>query len=306
MPSPSRSEHTPSGQSADAPADPNVVPFDPTLKVDGTPMSPDDPQWARRSPEPIAEPDQAHMRMIAIGLGILLIAVLVGAFLLSRQTAPTGVASDAPVNEADQSDRAVVPPLERRIPQPENTVYFQSSKQSVRGDLIRNFVGFKLYYPKDWTDNRGRESVVPGRRGKFLDISKPAANGGISEQMLVSYYPSKGTFADDEIRFPDLVKEATDTLKELIPNFQVVSQGPTKVNDWHAYELKFQGNDASGKVVVWGRRLFVPAARPGTRNGFEITMLATSHSPNVRSVDDVGIKGDLGPILYSFEPSQNF
>jgi hypothetical protein len=35
-------------------------------------------------------------------------------------------------------------------------------------------------------------------------------------------------------------------------------------------------------------------------------MLATSLADEVKSVDDVGVKGELAPILYTFEPSQNF
>ena len=55
---------------------------------------------------------------------------------------------------------------------------------------------------------------------------------------------------------------------------------------------------------MWGRRLFIPAARPGVKSGFVITMLATSLSPVVKSAEDVGIKGDLGSILDTFEPTQ--
>jgi hypothetical protein len=107
-----------------------------------------------------------------------------------------------------------------------------------------------------------------------------------------------------------MVKETNETLKKLLPGYQMVSEGEIKLNgEWRAYEIKFQGGGTSGtgeKLTVWGRRLFIPAARPGTRNGFEITMLATSFAEDVRSVDDVGIRGELAPILYSFEPSQNF
>jgi hypothetical protein len=35
-------------------------------------------------------------------------------------------------------------------------------------------------------------------------------------------------------------------------------------------------------------------------------MLATSLADEVKSVDDVGVKGELAAILHSFEPSQNF
>ena len=107
-----------------------------------------------------------------------------------------------------------------------------------------------------------------------------------------------------------MVKETNDTLKKLLPGYQMVSEGEIKVNgDWRAYEVKFQAGGASPsgeKLVVWGRRIYIPAARPGVRNGFEITMLATSFADEVRSVDDVGVRGELASILYSFEPSQNF
>ena len=79
--------------------------------------------------------------------------------------------------------------------------------------------------------------------------------------------------------------------------------------DWKAYEVKFQGTGTATngeQITVWGRRLFIPAARPGVRNGFEVTMLATSLADDVKSVEDVGVHGELAPILYSFEPSQNF
>ena len=132
----------------------------------------------------------------------------------------------------------------------------------------------------------------------------------MKEQMLVSYYPSKGTFKEDADKFPQMVKEANETLKKLLPGYKLVSEGEIKVNgDWSAYEVKFQGSGTSEsgeKIDVWGRRFFIPAARPGVHSGFEITMLATSAADDVRSADDVGVKGELAAILYSFEPSQNF
>jgi hypothetical protein len=130
------------------------------------------------------------------------------------------------------------------------------------------------------------------------------------EQMLVSYYPSKGTFTEDAERFPLLVKETNDTLKKLLPGYQAMSEGEITINNgWKAYEVKFQGGGTSPtgeKLVVWGRRIFIPAARPGVRDGFMVTMLATSYADEIKSVDDVGVKGELAPVLYSFEPSQNF
>jgi len=208
------------------------------------------------------------------------------------------------------STPAEVPQPQRTIVPPPNSALYQNDRQSLRGDLLDNFIGFTMYYPKDWKVNGPRPGDNGGTRGKFIDISKETRDGQMQEQMLVSYYPSKGTFDLDADAFPERLKETNDTLKKLLPGYQIVSEGEVKVNGgWRAYEIKFQAGGASasgGKLTVWGRRLYIPAARPGVRNGFELTMLATSFSDQVRSVDDLGVRGDLASILYTFEPSQNF
>jgi predicted RNA-binding protein with TRAM domain len=213
-------------------------------------------------------------------------------------------------NQSSSAANTEMPPLPRNLSQPPNTNFFQTTKQSLKGDLLLNFVGFSMYYPKDWALTGPQPGAASNSRGKFVDISRQTDDGRMKEQMLVSYYPSKGTFIADAEKFPQLVKETNDTLKKILPGYQMVSQGEIKFNgEWRAYEVKFQGSGMSAdgqKLVVWGRRLFVPAARPGTRNGFEITMLATSLADEVKGVDDVGVKGELAPILFSFEPSQNF
>ena len=275
----------------------------------------DEPAWKARSPEP-PEVEDARTRTAWL-LGILILVALLGAgwwYIVSHPTeAPLqgGAAPQAndntPLNTI--SSTTEMPPLPRNLKQPENTNFFENSKANLKGDLVANFVGFTLYYPKDWKLNGPQPSTGTGR-GKFLDISRETPDGRMIEQMLVSYYPSKGTYSDDAQNFPQLVKESNETLKKLLPGYQPMSEGEIKVNGgWHAYELKFQGSGTSPtgeKLVVWGRRIFIPAARPGTRDGFEITMLATSLSDDVKSVDDVGVKGELGPVLSSFEPSQNF
>lgn len=279
----------------------------------------EEPAWKNRSPEP-PKVENARSNMIA-GAGILgLVALLAFGwyYVVKHPIEPqvvTQVDQGAVLssNAAPAAPVAVsteMPPLPRNIPQPPNTNYYQNSKQNLKGDLIRNFVGFTMYYPKDWKVNGAQESSVPNTRGKFIDIARLTPDGRPKEQMLVSYYPSKGTFKDDADKFPQLVKETNETLKKILPGYQMVSEGEIKVNgDWKAYEVKFQGSgmsDNGEKLTVWGRRLFIPAARPGVRNGFEITMLATSLADDVKSVDEVGVRGELASILYSFEPSQNF
>ncbi len=278
-----------------------------------------EPTWKNRSPEPPQERNKSSRVIIAIGLVALLGLLIAGTYYLYNR--PAGVenaaqngqnSSDANTIEAPSPifSNTEMPPFPRTVEQQPNTNFYQNTKQNLRGDLLLNFVGFTMYYPKDWKVNGPQAGTSPNARGKFIDISKLTPDGRMKEQMLVSYYPSKGTYTTDAVKFPQMVKEANETLKKILPGYQMVTEGEIKLNgDWRAYELKFQGGGTSPtgeKLVVWGRRLFIPAARPGIRNGFEITMLATSYADDVRGVDDVGVRGELAPILYSFEPSQNF
>lgn len=276
----------------------------------------DGPAWTRRSPEAIAEPNSRWLKVAGLSFAAFLI-LLAGAwyYLINRPVPPVFQPGDLTVQNRNTSSTlqvadTIVPPLERNIPQPPNTEYYANHKQNLTGDLLRNFVGFKLYYPKDWKVNGAAPSTTAGSRGKFLDISKSTPEGKLREQMLISYYPSKGTYPEDTPAFPQLVKETNETLKKMIPSYQMLSEGQITVNGgWQAYEIKFQFSvkpETSEPFVVWGRRLFIPAQRPGVRNGFEVTMLATSYAESVHSVDDVGVNGELAAILESFEPSQNF
>ncbi len=295
---------------------PTIISLEPAVKEKPAPvpaLPKEEPNWKSRSPEP---PETGSFkRVLVAGLGVLaLVIVAATAWYFSTRnvdvsTPPTG----DPVNTniaQEVTPSSEMPPLPRNIPQPPNTSLFQSSKDSLRGDLLRNFVGFSLYYPTEWKLNGPQNGSSPNSRGKFLDISRSGPDGRMQEQMLISYYPSRGTFDSDDERFPQLVKETNDTLKKLLPEYQMVSEGEIRINqEWRAYEVKFQGGGTSPsgeKLVVWGRRVFVPAARPGARNGFEITMLATSLSDTVRSVDDVGVKGELASVLATFEPRQDF
>jgi serine/threonine protein kinase len=188
-------------------------------------------------------------------------------------------------------------PAPRVITPPPNSVSFQNSKDDVPAGLKKNFRGFHIYYPKDWVKNASEKN--------FLDISKSTENGTPIEQMLVSWYESKGTFAMDSENFAKLAKSLNDKWSKEIPDFQAISQGEVISNGRKAFEVKFQGageTNTGEKITIWGRTLFLPAGRIGVRNGFVITILATSHSADVQSVDDVGVKGELKEILFAFEP----
>jgi serine/threonine protein kinase len=302
---------------ADAPSDkvPDPQPSPRPAPTKVTP-SPDEPAWKMRFLEPPPE-ENARTKVIAAGAGLLaLIALLaIGWYYIIKKPEETDLPANANLNANTAPLPVIVsdtemPPKPRSIAQPPNTNFYQNSKQNLEGDLLNNFIGFTMYYPKDWKVNGPQVGDAVNTRPKFIDISGETPEGRMKERMLVSYYPSKGTFMLDAEEFPQLVKETNDTLKKILSGYQMVSEGEIKVNgEWRAYEIKFQGDQMSPsgeKLLVWGRRIYLPAARPGVRNGFEITMFATSLAGDVRSVHDVGARGELAAILNSFEPGQNF
>ena len=304
---------TPAADSVIEPESPATVPVMAPVVI-----PPTQPLWKNRSPEP-PEVGNSKAKWIAAASLLALIAVLFfgWSYIMKHPTEPeipaqTGVVppGNTDANIAAGVANTEMPPQPRNIAQPANTNFYQNSKQNLKGDLLLNFVGFTMYYPKEWKVNGPKEGSTPNTRGKFIDISRSTPDDKLKEQMLISYYPSKGTYASDAEKFPQMVKETNETLKKLLPGYKMVSEGEIKFNgEWRAYEVKFKagGKSATGEnLEVWGRRLFIPAARPGVRNGFEITMLATSLADNILGPDDVGVKGELAGILYSFEPSQNF
>jgi len=274
----------------------------------------DPPAWRNRSPEP---PETGNSRLKAFAvIGILVVFGLLAYWFFiannaNRTDTPGVTGQTANQSNVDQSANLAnseMPPQPRDVPQPPNSTFYQNGKQNLKGDLLRNFVGFSIYYPKDWKVNGPQEGTTPNARGKFLDIARSTPDGRLKEQMLISYYPSKGTFNEDDEKFPQMVKETNETLKKLLPGYQMVSEGEIKLNgSWRAYEIKFQGggkSETGEKLVLWGRRLFIPASRPGVRNGFEITMLATSLADDVRSVDDVALPGQLATNPDTLKPSR--
>ncbi len=272
-----------------------------------------------RGPTSTKERSSKVWYIIGAVLLALAASIALGWYYVTNNPGPTASTSDISPNSqlstntpesSNVAEETRGAPLPRSLAQPPNTEVFQNKRADLKGDLATNFVGFSLFYPKDWKIIGPEPGASEGARGKFLDISRLTADDRLMEQMLVSYYPSDGTFTADAGKFPQLVRETNETLEKILPGYQMVSEGEITFNgNWRAYEVKFQGGGTSAdgeKLIVWGRRLFVPAARPGATSGFEITMLATSYAKDIKGVDEVGVRGELGPILNSFEPNQSY
>ena len=281
----------------------------------------DDLAWEKRSSEMPVQNNGSRPMFALLGLAVLA-AGLFGIWYYfvrnqnsqSNSVAPTSVESVVPLERtvnnsspSNFSNPAATPaeiesfPVPRTVSQPPNTVYFQNSKENLSGEAAKNFLGFSLYYPQTWK--------LKEAKNNFLDVSNADDKGLPIEQMLISHYESRGTFKADRENFPKLLEKSNNDLKKALQgNYKIISQGETKIQNgrWQAFEVKFEslGTAANGeKVTLWGRRLWIPTQFAGLKNGYVVTMLATSLSKEVKSVEDVGVKGELSNILETFEPN---
>lgn len=274
----------------------------------------EDLPWEKRSPEPMKVASKSWMRISVVGLVALVLGLwAIWSYFLnhpnqadfSATNQTTQGNSDAPVENSMTNPVSALPPdielppAERKVLPPPNSEYFQNMRENRGGELASYYRGFSFYYPKDWTKTPGEKN--------FADVSRKDENGIPIEQMLLSFYKSKGTFKADREGFPALVKETNKRLAEQIPNYKFVSEGEKIINGgWKVYEMKFEGTvttKTGENIKLFGRRLFMPAMRQGIKSGLMITMLATPLSPNVQTVEDVGEKGELKTVLDTFEPT---
>ena len=107
--------------------------------------------------------------------------------------------------------------------------------------------------------------------------------------------------AENRALFHTLAENLSAQFQKKFPGYRKVSEGETKAGVYDGYEFRFEGsslNTAKGDLKLWGRVIFLPPQ--DGKNGVTLLMLATSLAPELKSVDDVGVKGELPMMLESF------
>jgi len=183
---------------------------------------------------------------------------------------------------------------------PPNTTRFENSQANLDGKLAEHYFNFSFYYPDNWAADP--KAGGPGA-SNFAKVERKLSRDFMQENFAVGWYTSKGTFAEDESTFPQLVDVLGASLRKSFPEYRKVSEGPTKVNSLDGYEFRFvsvsKGTE-KGDIQVWGRVIFLPPGVSGEQNGATLLMLATSLAPELSAVEDVGEKGEMPVILESF------
>lgn len=187
-------------------------------------------------------------------------------------------------------------------PPPPNSTQFANSRANLDGKLAEKYSDFSFYYPNTW--ERDPKSGVPGA-SNFIRVERRLPPDFTQENFAVSWYDSQGTVeADEEEVLPKLLESMKARLAKTYPEFEVLSEGETTINSYKGYELRFESvsrGTEKGDITLWGWVVFLPPGKRGETNGLQLLMLSTSLAPELKSADDVGVKGELPVILNSFQ-----
>ncbi len=206
----------------------------------------------------------------------------------NQETTPTDIGTNINVPEPP-------PPYSP----PADAVAFVNSKKNLDGKLAEHYVDFSFYYPNSW--KKDSTAGVPGA-SNFAKVERRLPPDFTQENFAVGWYSSAGSPEADATVFHNLVENLNSQFKKSFPEYKKVSEGETTVGVYKGYEFRFESvsrNTVNGDVNVWGRVVLLPPPNGG-KNGVTLLMLTTSLAPELKSIDDVGEKGDLPMLLQSF------
>lgn len=206
------------------------------------------------------------------------------------QNAPS-LPSPAPPTEASNS--ATEPPPYNP---PADAVQFVNSKANLDGKLLEHYLDFSFYYPNRW--QKDPEAGVAGA-SNFAKVERRLPPDFTQENFAVGWYSATGTSTE---LFANLAENLSKQFSTGFPEYRKVSEGPTRVGVYDGYEFRFEAmsrDTAKGDLKIWGRVVFLPPPSGGN-TGVTLLMLTTSLAPELKSVDDVGVKGELPMVLESF------
>ena len=284
------------------------------------PVPPDGLDQTAQSPQRAAAPRLAKKSRWPLVLGILAVLLALGVvglgaayflvvrpMLAARRAVP--VEPSPPANEPTPNNQTAPNQLgkAKRTAAPEpppynppaDAVEFVNSKDHLDGQLAAHYVDFSFYYPNRW--QKDPTAGKPGARN-FAQVERRLPPDFTQENFAVAWNSSVGPVSENRALFHTLTENLSVQFEKKFPGYRKVSEGETKVGVYDGYEFRFESlsqNTAKGDLKLWGRVVFLPP-QDDSKNGVTLLMLATSLAPELKTVDDVGKKGELPMLLESF------
>jgi len=245
--------------------------------------------------------------LIAVVLVLFVGVVAVGGYLWWKQqhktrivqtptvTEPTETAPSLPANTATPAEPSKPSNEPPPYNAPADALQFVNSKDELSGKLAENFVAFNFYYPNRWVKVPSAENFVTVERRLPPDFTQERFG-------VAPWHAPADTTTFDDAFFETLVAKDDANFAKNYPEYRKVSEGPVKVGSYDGYELRFESTSRGtdkGDLTIWGREIFFPP-REGEKTGVKLLILTTSLAPELKSMDDVGVKGELPMLLESF------
>ncbi len=258
------------------------------------------------------QPKKKSKLPLVLGILFVLLVIVIGAagagywfvlrpmmeqrrVVINEIPSPTPTPTEKSTPEPTKEVVKEVPPYSP----PADAVQFVNSDANLDGKLKEHYVDFSFYYPNTW--EKDPKAGVAGA-SNFAKVERRLPPDFTEENFAVGWYSSAGSEEGDRAVFHSLAENLSAQFAKGFTDYKKVSEGPTKAGPYDGYEFRFQSmsrNTERGDITIWGRVIFLPPV-DGGKNGVTLLMLATSLATELKSGNDVGVKGELPMMLESF------
>lgn len=203
---------------------------------------------------------------------------------------------------APPAEAGTIPPQSTPATAPPGWKTYVNALDALPEEMKPKFVPFTFNYPEKF-------AVMPNDEVNFIkveeSITDPVHGTFTLENFAVGNLiatPEPFPGMDQELVYPMLLEQLGAQFAQSLPNYQKISEAPEKVAGLSGrsalFQAEYKGTD-KGDITFYGKILLV--RKPGQERGVVIIMMATSLEPEIKNAADVGVKGDLGAILSSFQ-----
>ncbi len=161
---------------------------------------------------------------------------------------------------------------------------FVSTTENIPAALRSNFVAFSFSYPSGYT------MAVPSQ-DTFVRITK---------NEITSFAVHPVTFpagAEREATYTTELSTISTALRKTLPKYEEVGRSTETVSGVRSRTLLWRAK--TNAATLYGRCYMLRP--PNQKNGVVIAVVGTSLDPALTSAADVGVKGDLGEMVRSFQ-----
>jgi hypothetical protein len=174
---------------------------------------------------------------------------------------------------------------------------YNSMSAQIPASMQEHLVPFTFSFPPQF-------QIVPSS-GNFVKVEEGTAPGTEDnftfENFGVGYFNIPGDGVD-AVAMPMLIAQLGSQFAAGFPGYREVSQFEEEVSGYKGRAMIFESElkgTPRGDVKIFGKLVMV--RKPGATKGVTIIMLATTEDPEIKTVHDVGMKGDLPGIIQSFQ-----